>query len=196
MVTRYIRMWLPVLALLCGTQAARAQIFTPTFMSPYRSNDLGVYVSEGLGTGIEAIWRRSGASGFDLGLRGGFVDAGDGAFTAGIELRNPLNLGTAPLDLAFTAGGQGVFGDFTALGAQAGVSVGGRLPIEGGVTVAPYIHPRVAFSKFTEPETEGQVDVLADLGVDLGFQPNLSLRFDVGLGHDAPDWGIGLAWRR
>jgi hypothetical protein len=181
-------------ALLAGG-AAQAQVFTPGFMAPASSGDVGGYVSEtGGGTAIEAIWRQRRAS-WDLGLRGGFVDLGNGALTVGAELRAPLHVQTEPIALAFTAAGQGVFGDANAIGFNAGITAGHTF-VPGTFTLTPYLHPKIALAKALEGGGHFNADAQADLGVDLGFQPNLSLRFNVGLADASPDWGIGLAWRR
>ncbi len=169
---------------------ARAQVFTPTFQAPYTSSDIGVYVSDaGSELGIEGILRRSMGS-YDLGLRLGFADD---AVLLGADVRNPLSIaGTAPLGIALTLGGQGALGDANIFGAQAGLSVGYafRSP---GLTVTPYIHPR-AVLLFGDVADEG-LDAQADVGVDVGFAPNLVFRFGANLG-DGADWGIGLALRR
>jgi len=186
-----------VAALAVTTQAAGAQVFTPTYLAPRQSSDLGVYVSDGPGElAIEGIWRRALGGGSGLGLRAGFADANDGnAFLLGIDYRNPLSLaGTAPVDLALTLGGQAVLGDLEGFGAQIGLSLGYTFTAPE-LTVTPYIHPRLAvISVDAGGDDEADLEPLADVGVDLGFSPNLSLRFGVNLG-DGADWGIGLAWR-
>jgi len=177
-----------------GPTGAHAQVFTLPFQSTARSaNEIGLYLSDGPGDlAIEGVWRRGFGTG-DLGLRGGFADLGDGYLLLGADWRQPLNLQTPPLDLALSLGAQGGIGDHSGVGGQVGLIVGHTFA-ETGVRITPFIHPRVAV---TAPLSDGdaQVDVLADLGADFDFAPNLSLRFGVNLG-DGPDWGIGLAWRR
>ena len=174
--------------------SANAQVFTLPFMAPQSESSLGVYLSDYGDLALEGI-ARGNYGGFNLGLRGGIVDAGDlTGVTIGGELRNPLSVGTAPLDLAFTAGIQGLLGDFEGLGVQAGLSLGHTfVPDQGGFRFTPYIHPRVAFVDPGEP-ADGDLEVLADIGFDLDFASNLSLRFGANVG-DGADWGIGVAWR-
>lgn len=177
-----------------SAQAAGAQVFTPTYLAPRVSSDLGVYVSDGPGElAIEGIWRRPLSGGSGLGLRAGFADANDGsALLLGIDYRNPLSLaGTAPIDLAFTLGAQGALGDLEGIGAQVGLSIGYTFTAPE-LTVTPYIHPRLAFIDVDGGGSD--FEPLADLGIDVGFAPNLSFRFGANLG-DGADWGIGLAWR-
>lgn len=182
-------------ALVLGNgSAAQAQVFTLPFMAPQSESSLGVYLSDFGDLALEGI-ARGNFGGFNLGLRGGIVDADDNTgVTIGGELRNPLQLGTAPLDLAFTAGVQGLLGDFEGIGAQAGLSIGHTfVPNTGGFRFTPYIHPRIAFIDPGEP-ADGDLEVLADIGFDLDFASNLSLRLGINVG-DGADWGIGLAWR-
>ena len=182
-------------ALVLGSgNAVQAQVFTLPFMAPQSESSLGVYLSDFGDLALEGI-ARGNFGGFNLGLRGGIVDADDNTgVTIGGELRNPLELGTAPLDMAFTAGVQGLLGDFDGIGAQVGLSIGHTfVPDTGGLRFTPYIHPRVAFIDPGEP-ADGDLELLADVGFDLDFASNLSLRLGINVG-DGADWGIGLAWR-
>ena len=172
--------------------AARAQVFTPTYMSPILLNDLGAYLSDGPGDlTVEGIWR-----GGPLGLRVGFVDTdGDDLLSVGGELRSPIALATAPLGLAFTAGAQGLIGDADAVGLQVGLSAGYRF-LSPGLALTPYLHPRVAFINGFARDDDFESDVLADVGVDVEIPENLVFRLGLGLSDETADWGIGLAWRR
>jgi hypothetical protein len=185
-----------VSALAMGMAAApaHAQVFTPTFQSTERSNDIGLYLSDGPGDlAVEGIWRRGFGTG-DLGLRAGFADLGDGELMLGADWRQPLALGTQPVDVALTFGGQAVLGDVDGIGGQVGLALGHTF-VEQGLHVTPYVHPRVALVSAIGNGSDAKLDVLADLGADFRFAPNLVLRLGVNLG-DGADWGIGLAWRR
>lgn len=177
-----------VLALFAAPRA-HAQVFSPTFQSPYASSDVGLYLSDFESElGIEGILRRTMGS-YDLGLRLGIVED---AVLVGIDARNPLSIaGTAPLGVAVTFGGQGALGDESLFGAQVGLSVGYafRTP---ELTVTPYIHPRAAIL-FNDQDSE--FEALADVGVDVELRPNFVLRFGANLAEGA-DFGIGLALRR
>ncbi len=182
---------------LAGAAPGAAQVFTPTFMTPYPANEFGIYVNDGPGDlGLEAIFRR-GRSGGDFGLRAGYADIGDGALTLGIEVRNPVVLAGAPIGLAFTAGAQALLGgDVAGLGGQVGFSIGQEFPA-ANFTVTPYIHPRLALLNDvgTEDDDEFEVDVLADLGVDIRFQNGVSFRVAGNLGQGV-DWGLGVSFRQ
>jgi hypothetical protein len=176
-------------SLAMGAGAADAQVFTPSYQAPVVMNDLGIYLSDGPGDmALEGIWR-----GGPLGLRIGFVDASDDLLSIGAEVRTPIE--SAPIDVAFTAGAQGLIGDFDAIGVQAGLSIGERF-VNPGVALTPYIHPRIALIDGFATEDDFEPELLAELGLDAEFSSNLILRLSVGLSDESPDVGIGLAWRR
>jgi hypothetical protein len=173
---------------------AEAQVFTPTYLAPRVANEAGIYLSDGPGDlAAEGILRRN-FGGTMLGLRLGIVDAGDTELTLGGELLSPLTTG-APLNLALTAGGQAIVGDADAVGLQVGLDVGATFQ-SPGLTVTPYIHPRVGFINWFGGDEDLETELLADVGVNLDFRPNLSLRLGVGLSDYVADWGVGLAWRQ
>lgn len=173
---------------------AEAQVLTVPFMPPQPESSFGVYLSDYADLAIEGIGRWNFGE-FDMGLRGGVIDFGsETVATIGGEFRNPLSLGTDPLDLALTAGVQGLLGDIDGWGAQAGLSVGHTfIASTNGLRFTPYVHPRVAYVDFGGGD--GDVEVLADIGFDVAFATGLSLRFGANLG-DGADWGLGVAWRR
>lgn len=173
-------------ALFVSTNAS-AQVFTPSYQSPVFLNDLGIYLSDGPGDmTLEGIYRSG-----PLGLRAGYVDAGDGLLSLGGEIRVPV---TAPIPIAFTVGAQGLVGEGEALGLQAGLTLGQRF-VNPGVALTPYVHPRLAYVDGFG-EGDGETEILADLGLDAEFSNNLILRLNIGLSDESPDWGIGLAFRR
>ncbi|MBW3572491.1 MAG: hypothetical protein KY467_15425 [Gemmatimonadetes bacterium] len=175
-------------ALAMGAGAAEAQVFTPSYQAPVVMNDLGIYLSDAPGDlAVEGIWR-----GGPVGLRVGFVDAGDDLLSLGGEVRVPVS---APIAVAFTAGAQGLIGDLDGIGVQAGLSIGQRF-VNPGVALTPYIHPRIALIDGLAVDDEFGAELLADLGLDAEFASNLILRISVGLGAGSPGVGIGLAWRR
>lgn len=175
-------------AVAMGAEVADAQVFTPSYQAPVVMNDLGIYLSDGPGDlALEGIYRAG-----PIGLRVGFVDAADDLISIGGEFRSPIS---APIDLAFTAGAQGLIGDFDAIGVQAGLSIGERF-VNPGVALTPYIHPRIALIDGLATEDDFEAELLAELGLDAEFSGNLILRLSVGLSDESPDVGVGLAWRR
>lgn len=177
---------------------AHAQVFTPSYLAPTRGGDFGVYLEDGF-TGsdeiaVEALLRRSYGA-YDLGFRAGLADAGDDlALLLGADYRNPLELPTAPVALAVTGAVQGIVGDFDALGADVGLSIGATFAAPQ-FSITPYVHPRVGVINYLDVEEDLDLDLLADVGFDLAFSPNLVVRLGVGLSDETTDFGIGLAWR-
>ena len=180
------------LALLPGALAA--QVFTPTFLAPRQGGSTGVYVSDfDIGDlAVEGILRQSFGT-FDLGLRAGIVDAPGADFTIGGEYRNPIAVGTAPIDLSVTGGAQALIGDADYIGLQAGVTIGTTI-VPGSFAVSPYIHPRVAF--VDGPGEDGfDSDLLAEIGADFLLANRVAIRLAIGLDDVGSDWGLGLSWR-
>ena len=68
-------------ALSAGT--ARAQVYTPPFMSPTPTSDFGVYVSDLGDVAIEGIWRRLSAADRAL-VTAPFVAGADGVAIGGL----------------------------------------------------------------------------------------------------------------
>jgi hypothetical protein len=182
------------LALALLPHAVAAQVFTPTYMGPRQGGSLGVYLADydPGDLAVEGILRQ-GFGTFDLGLRGGVVDAGGSLLTIGGEYRNPLALGTAPVDIAVTGGAQALIGDSDWLGLQAGLTIGStfRAP---SLAFSPYVHPRIAFVE--GPGDDGfEGDLLAEIGADFDFASRLAIRLAIGLDDTGADWGIGISWR-
>lgn len=186
---------LPGLFLLCVVLApatAHAQIFTPTYLAPRSSADIGIYFSDLGDIAVEGVVRRNYGN-YDLGFRGGIADVGNAAILLGADFRNPIQIDAPPLDLALVAGAQGVIGDFTGGGAHLGVSLGGTFaPAEATFTLTPYLVPRVAF---VAVEDASDLEVLADLGIDADFAPNVSFRLNFGISDRGSNFGIGVALR-
>jgi hypothetical protein len=190
------RVWvgLVVILLVGGTaSAAGAQVFTPTFMAPRAASDVGIYLSDGPGSfSVEGIWRRSAGTS-DLGVRLGVADTDDVSALIGGELRSPLQAG-APIDLALTGAAQGVLGGRTGAGFLLGLSVGHTFAAPG-LAFTPYIHPRVGLVRPLRNDDFG-LELLADLGFDVRFSPQLDLRFSIAIDDGSgASWGVGFAWR-
>jgi hypothetical protein len=191
--TRSIGSIVALVGALLVSESAAAQIFTPTYMAPRSSGDIGIYVNDGPGSfSVEGIWRQR-LGGYDLGLRAGLADTDGVSIVVGADLRNPITAG-APLDLAVTGGAQGEFGnDRSAGGFQVGLSVGHTFTTPG-LSFTPYLHPRVGLVKPSRRSDFG-LELLADLGFDVGISPNLDLRFGIAFDDFGAGWGVGFAWR-
>jgi len=186
-----------VLALVSLPGIAAAQIFTPSYLAPRQSSDIGLHISDGWSRGgglaFEGVWRR-GFGLYDLGLRGGIAESsGDAVLLIGGDYRRPLALPTEPLAMALTGGAQAAVGSGSAFGVDAGLTVGSTFNPEG-ILITPYLHPRVALVRSAPRQNLG-LELLADLGVEVEIQNNLIFRLALGFGSETADFGIGLAWR-
>jgi hypothetical protein len=174
------------------TAALHAQVFTPTYTSPRLLNEIGIYLSDGPGdVTVEGIWR-----GGPLGLRVGFVDAHGGLLSIGGEVRTPLVVQGAPLGLAFVVGAQGIIGDVSGAGVQAGLSAG--YTFRGtGMVFTPYMHPRIGAVNNLGGSSDMELELMADVGLDVEFHTNLLLRLGINFGGGPGSaWGVGIGWRR
>jgi hypothetical protein len=182
---------LAAVLVIAGVGESSAQVFTPTYMAPRGGSELGFYISDGPGDfALEGIWRR-GSGSYDLGLRAGLADTEDLTFLVGGELRNPLSVG-APIDLAVTGAAQGAFGDVSGGGFLVGLTIGHTFAVDE-LAFTPYVHPRAGLVEGFGSDGF-DLELLADLGLDVRIGSNLELRFGFGIDSGA-DWGIGLAWR-
>lgn len=174
-----------------------AQITTPTFQGARSGSDVGASLSatsDG-GGALEGILRRRYGT-YDLGFRVGLLTGGDAAVTLGGDFRNPFQLGIPPLDAAITAGVQGVIGNDSGVGAQVGVIFGSTfLPEDATFTISPYVQPRIAVLNGLRDVRGTEIYPLADVGVNLDFPPNVSVRVGLGVGHGGASFGAGFAIR-
>lgn len=175
-----------------GATVAESQVFTPTYMAPRSSSDVGIYLSDGPGEfAVEGIWRRM-FGGYDLGFRAGLADLDDLGFLVGGEYRNPLALG-APLDISVTGAVQALLGDLSSVGFLVGASVGHTF-VSDELAFTPYIHPRVGpVQGFVSDEFD--LELLGDIGLDIAAGSRLDVRIGFGLETRGAEWGVGLAWR-
>lgn len=149
--------------------------------------------------------------GVDIGLldRPGVEGA---SAVVGVGLARSISSARDPIALLPTVGAYATIGDPTNLvRVPVGISVGGRLPLEGSLLLTPYVHPRVSLDVCAgcavaqrQPGSEGDdFDINADveLGLDLAFTPALSVRLAAVLGTDSfllgdgDAFGVSLAYR-
>lgn len=100
-------------------------------------------------------------------------------------------------DVAWTVGLGGTFGDdVSEVRVPIGLSAGLGFPVTEGLTIYPYVHPRIGIDVDLEgPDTEGDTGLSIDLGTDIGIGRNILLRL-AGTVLDRSAWGIGVAWVR
>lgn len=198
-------------AALCSLSAkAGAQAWNyPSFQPPEVVNrEYNFAVADGGGAGTAFIfqWREGLSPRSQLSLDAGLADpeGGDTKFLLGGQFAYQLVTATAtvPFDLLLTAGAYGAFVNGTLVRLPVGVSVGRRFPLEGGLAITPYVHPRMAIDICASCDTGDNSDVSLDfdIGANFEFTPQFALRFS-GLftGADDRRWdnafGLSLAWR-
>ncbi|MDF1501978.1 hypothetical protein [Roseisolibacter sp. H3M3-2] len=173
-------------AVAAAPAAARAQSwFTPSFQPPVVSTrDYTIGVSANSGTAAVFQWREGLTQRSHFGVEGGLVDTdGDGGtkllLGGSYAYQLTRSTGEQPLDVLFTAGAGLSVGD----GADVvrlpfGVSVGHRFPLEGGLAITPYVHPRLSLDLYSGTGADGED---TDLSIDFDVGANFELTRQVAL---------------
>lgn len=183
----------------------------PSFQQPRTTDrEYNFAVADGgdnTGTSFVFQWREGATQGNQLSLDVGLADPdfSGNKFLIGGTFAHQLVLSNAqvPFDLLFTAGVNGAFGSGSLLRIPVGVSVGRRFPLEGGLAITPYVHPRLAVDVCTSCDRDrSTVGLDFDLGADFQFSPQFSLRFsalfsgsDYFFANSGDAFGLSLAWR-
>jgi hypothetical protein len=165
------------LALALAVSPAGAQALNyPSLQVPYASTrDYTGAIAGGDGTTLLFQWREGWTERRHLQLDVGIADrkGNDGLLLAlagsfGQELLRAS--GEQPLDLLLTGGVGMSFGDgVSLLRVPIGVSIGHTFEMEKGMSLTPYVHPRVS------------IDVCSSCGGRDDSQSELSLNFDLGV---------------
>lgn len=191
---------------------AQAQAFSyPSFQPPrVVSREFNFGVADAGSTTLIFQWREGMSQRSQFSLDLGFADPDGrnnddflligGQFAALLTEARP----DLPLSFLLTAGiNLAVSGSGNLLRIPIGVSLGHRFALDQGMSVTPYIHPRISFDNCSEcgrdDESQSQVGIDFDLGVN--FDVNRSLAFRLSalfggselLGND-DGFGLSLAW--
>jgi hypothetical protein len=155
-----------------ATPAAAQAWFYPSFQIPRtvdRDYTFGLIANDGAGAVFQ--WREGIGAGAQLSLDAGLADAsGVTQLFVGGQYAYQLTGATSeqPLDVLLTAGlGLGVGDGPEVIRIPVGVSLGHRFPLEGGLAITPYVHPRLS------------LDVVTGTGGNRGSN-HLTLDFDLG----------------
>lgn len=137
----------------------------------------------------------------------------DGASAiVGVGLARSITAARDPIALLPTVGAYAAIGDpANVFRVPVGISVGGRVPLEGSLLLTPYLHPRVSLDvcgdcgggnlRFANEDDDFDVNADVELGLDLAFTPALSVRLAAVLGSDSfvigdgDAFGVSLAYR-
>lgn len=178
-----------LLALTLSPAPVSAQIVwdAPSMMRPGAPSGLSLLLLEpypGNEFGALAIWRQAPApAGF--GLRVGVAEdaTGDVAVMGGLDVSGPLaDLGGAgdPRLIWWAGAGLGV-GDEIVASFPAGMVLGWTIESEG-VVFAPNVGGHIALDVISGPGDDLDIDGSLDLGMDLGFNSGLAVRFGAAVG--------------
>ena len=200
------------LSLLAAAPAGAQSSGYPSFQLPriaQREFNFGFADAE-RATSLVFQWREGTSARNQLSLDVGLVDIDGGP---GVEDQSGLMLGgqfahqmttssvNMPFDLLFTAGANlALYDDVKIFRVPVGISAGRRFPIEGGLAITPYIHPRLVLLACGDcgAADDTEIGLEFDLGVDFQFNPQFSLRLSGG-GFGSEDvntdsFGVSLAW--
>lgn len=192
---------------------AGAQAFAyPSFQAPRvgREFNFGLADADGA-TSLLFQWRAMNGSRNQLSLDVGFADTdGDenvlfigGQFARQLTTSNA----TMPFDMALTVGANLATFEIEAIDERVnifrvpvGVSIGHVFPLEGGMSITPYIHPRLAFAKCSADFgcDESEIGLEFDIGGEFKFNPAFAVRLSAGFGDEDTfnddSFGVSLAW--
>ena len=198
------------LLLALGGRSADAQAWTyPAFQPPrVADREFNIGVADGSGTILVGQWRENLGPRSHFSVDGGLVD-GEGRGSTNFlllgggfgyqltEQRQDL-----PLDFLGTAGLYVAFGDgANVLRIPFGVSIGHRFPLESGMSLTPFVHPRVSIDRVNPDNGESDTNLGIDFDLGVDFQVNRQLSFRVAAIFGGSDtfgdddgFGISLAW--
>lgn len=196
-----------------GAPAAAQAWNYPSLHLPYttvREYNFAVASGGDAGTSLYAQWREDIGLGLELNVEAGLADPK----ARGIDTRLFLGAGLAgmlwnatsdlPLDVLIAGGIYPSFGDpGTIVRVPIGVVAGRRFPLEGGIAVTPFIHPRVSLDFCGSCADESGVSIDLELGSDVEINQHFALRAglqfsgNTSLGgiEDNTAFGISVAWK-
>ena len=208
-----VRTLLAVGLVAASAAPAAAQAFWyPAFQAPRTTTrEFNFGLADVESTVLAFQWREGISPKGQLSLDAGLADAeGASAFFFGGGYAHQLTTETIQMPLAFllTAGvgftaidpeADGADG-YNILRVPVGVVMGHRFPLEGQMSITPYVHPRLSFESCGDCAEDSEMGVEFDIGADFTFNPQLSMRFGARFGgtdyaEDADGFGISLAWR-
>jgi opacity protein-like surface antigen len=190
-----------------GAQAWNYPSFQQPRVTP-REYNFGVADGGHAGTTFAFQWREGISADNQLSLDVGAADPdySGSKFLLGGQFAHQLTTSNAqmPFDMLFTAGLNGAFGDgYTVFRVPVGVSIGHRFPLEGGMAITPYAHPRMSVDVCSicgrDGGSDSNIGLDFDLGADFQFTPQFALRLSALFsGSDylgkQDAFGLSLAW--
>lgn len=196
------------LAALLPMNRGHAQAWAyPSFQPPrviVREYNFGIADSDRGGAVLVFQWReQSGPAtqfSFDLGLADSDRDDGDLVAFGGIALGHRLGSATneVPLDFLLTGGIYLAIGDITLFRLPVGISLGHRFDLGDGMSLTPYLHPRLSLDVCNDNCGGSELGFTFDLGANFQLSRSISIRGAAMFGGDDSidddGFGISLAW--
>lgn len=207
--TSRVRALLTAAVLLVSAAPLGAQAFAyPSFQLPTitaREFNFGLADADGDATSLLFQWREARGTRTQLSLDLGMADTpGEAALFIGGQFGHQLTRSSAdmPFDLLLTVGANvAIWDNVNIFRVPVGLSAGHRFPLEGGLALTPYVHPRLVIASCGDCGAADDTDVGLefDLGGDFEFSPQFAVRLSaVFAGSDAftgDAFGISLAWK-
>lgn len=182
----------------------------PSFLAPRSLKEIGLslIVPDDVDWGLVGYFRQPRAieNTVNLSFRAGYLDLennddrdGGSAGLAGLDAYG-LVMSTSEgdrADLAWSVGLGGTFGDdVSELRVPIGVTAGLGFSVASGLTLYPYVYPRVGIDLDLEgSDTDAETGLSIDIGTDIGLGRHILLRL-AGTVINESAWGIGVAWVR
>lgn len=162
-----------------------AQAFNyPAMQTPSASTrDYTAAIAGGAGTTLLFQWREGAARGLHWQFDAGFADPKGGVdpllfVGAGLGKELARATGDQPLDLLLTAGlGAAFGGNATTFRVPVGVSVGHTFELDQGMSLTPYVHPRLSIDGCGSCRRDDDSDVTVSANFDLGAHWQVNRRF-------------------
>lgn len=177
-----------VLALISASAASlKAQAWNyPAMQVPTASErDYTAAIVGGAGTTLLFQWREEASRGMHFQLDAGLADPKGGqdpllflGGSLGKELARAN--GDQPLDLLLTAGaGVSLGGNASAFRIPVGLSMGHTFDLDEGMSITPFVHPRISLDACGSCRRDDDSDVTASLNFDLGANWQVNRKFAV-----------------
>jgi len=182
-----------------GRAAAQIAWDAPWLVPPGPTPGLGIFLMDANGgdLGFMATWRAPAGR---YGLRGGIAEAGNddiGAF-GGIDFSGRITRASyeLPLDVDWVFGAGVGVADGVRVSVPVGLNLGHTFR-DQGVAFTPYVTPRLIFDAWLDDDDQNrgdddaaELELAADIGLDLRFARGFLVRLGGTLGRDAVAIGL------
>lgn len=191
---------------------ALAQSYTyPSFQQPTlveREYNFAAADAGSAGTTLLFQWREGVSPRWQLGVDAGIADPDGSASTRlvlGAHAAREIARASVdfPFDVALTGGlGFSSVDGHSVFRVPVGASVGHRFELDGGMTLTPFVHPRLSFDRCNDCKA-GDADSKLNVDVDLGFSLQMTnqVALRVAMIAGGSDYlgsgngvGLGIAW--